>query len=457
MTKKADAEKPAPKKASDAKAKSKARARKAAGQNGEIPFELLISETVVFSPRLKLGWRVPQTIADEIRQYDAAEKAFILLLIIDQETGESVRLSQPLLGQVMIIDYSFDHPGKYAILGTIAYKAGRCSCDLIEHWKGSSFRDYFVIETSDEAGRSWNIDFEALRREGCCTTIVGRAAIDLEISPKFFSKEPPKWLRKWVDGEYPSPSRNDCEFRRRALIWAFSIKPIWLVIWAIGFAACTVFWSFVFAVYMTVGAILGCRGLKWRVVRHPWTTEFKGFGTSWFTKKADGTAQPWLLRLLCPPVLLGLCALSRGVWKLAKPFAVSASQKWDVPLQSSMLYILGGSAAACLLIGGLLWIVKKTAPSVSQCLDKIENAAERWERGREIRQGKKVDERLQTIEQRKEAKEQLARAKRDIALGQLVTRPDLVKIELVPRERLSWYVRWLNIKAVVCRPFARYK
>ncbi len=470
-TKKANAKKPAAKKASAAKGKPRIRVKKAVGQkvtarkesaptklnpsSSEIPFELLVSERVATSPRLKLGWRVPQAIADGIREIGATEKSFVLLLVIDQETGKAVRLIQPILEQIAILDYNFDHPGKYTILGTIICNTGGCEqCDdFIKRWEGWSYSDPYAIKPSDEAGGGWDINFKDIRQGACHGKVVGRAAINLEISREFFSKEPPAWLREWVDEGYPLPSRNDCEFRRRALIWAFSTKLIWLVVWSFIYVIATAFWSTVFAGYMMVGLLFGCRGLKWRAVRHPWTTEFKGYGPSVFTTKADGKPRTWILRLFCPPIMLGIIAIGDITWKLIKLIPA----EWIPTILYVGSYVLIGTAVA-VLIGWIgLVIIRKTAPAVSKRLEDIGQSINECQKARIMDQRQKQLKRRQTQERKQEEAAQLAQAKRYMALGQLVTRPNLVKIELVPREYLSWYVRWLNFKTTVCRPFATHK
>jgi hypothetical protein len=233
-----------------------------------------------------------------------------------------------------------------------------------------------------------------------------------------FAKEPPAWLQSWVSFFDDSEAKDQCHFRRRAIL-ALTLGPL-------GF-------------FLTMGVIrplwvltlllFGRRDVNYKPLVHPFSADTEDIaitlGPSRWWKKESGRSRSVFFRFINPPTLVGALAISWLFWKMG-----------EVPFLAMLILLMG-----FLLFGGLGTLA---ILGLKRWYRSLEDAALRMEFGRHQREER---EKLSEGERRRRAEffelETLAcNGLREARLAAL------------PREKRTVYLRFQELKARVCRPYA---
>ncbi|MEK7168074.1 MAG: hypothetical protein AAB791_03685, partial [Patescibacteria group bacterium] len=233
----------------------------------------------------------------------------------------------------------------------------------------------------------------------------------------------PNWLLEWVDSGYGWPSRNDCEFRKRALLWAFSIKPAWIIIQLLLAVLVVSGTIAVLAIYLPLACLAGRRKIAWRSMLHPQKTVIDAMNEtivlsdkSVFTTKQDGSPRSPVSLLLCPALWLLILVVS-----LIGQYALRLSEILVGFTPLFLTFALCISAATLIITPLARWL----------------GGYGDWSDDYKTRK--------QLVKETRELRELLG----------LTISPEFVSVDLVPREQRTLGLWFLSRKTNICRPFAR--
>lgn len=257
----------------------------------------------------------------------------------------------------------------------------------------------------------------------------------ISVPKEYFAKEPPEWLKSWTNLWFDYPPVDQCAFRRR-LILALTIQPpvyaVWLVLRTILFT----FW-------VVCLAIFGMRRIKYSVIIHPFTTEFtdihRNLGKSWFTAGSKGEDKEYRV--------------------------------WFHPLMLLFYY-----AIITLLIRHFGWIRAILTNRIVQIVAAIivlivltivfYGRTVRWlgERKRAVRREKyrREDEEERARRawlSKPDVQEQLRRERErklneSFSLIGCATAPATASLSTLPPANRTFYLRYMDLKMRLCKPFA---
>jgi len=365
----------------------------------EFALELNVKSRAPQAPTVEVGWcLLPGTV--EYLHKQGVIDPYILLIAIDERGQEMRELHQVRKGMTF---WTFTRPGKVTLHAMIVFSSigeGRPLQFLTRHGNGYDV----TIFLHDQELRNLN-------RDG----IFGHSEVELVLDEKCFAKEPPAWLKRWVNLAHRGRAEDECHFRKRA-IFAFTIQP-----WAA-------------LVYYTVKVItMVCLGLWHVVVLGNTKVNFLAIwpiiGVEWTATAPYNKTSFWL---------------HPWRWQIS-PIALVAYAFIATVLSG----VTGSSPAADLprLIG-----IGIVCGYVLILLVYCSVAYEAWQ----IKNPKYADagKRLREAEARRA--EQARRMQEE--LDYLVCRggiPRAVSVSSLPRERRTLDLRFAALKAKLCRQFAR--
>ncbi|MDO8510364.1 MAG: hypothetical protein Q7S15_01945 [bacterium] len=246
-----------------------------------------------------------------------------------------------------------------------------------------------------------------------------RAELDVNVEKEFFAQEP--WDMRYVNYFFGDKARDQCEYRRRRIV-AYSFAPVLL-----GFVF-TLFWIFK-AIYVLFFLILGVR-LHWDAVFDQDShlsdiydfedATFEEFARDNFFLTNKGGEPRTRFLLLLHPIVIGVIAVIDIIAYHFEP----------------MRYVAFVLVVALIIVAvlSLVWnhFIKRAAGSIK---------------------GKVLDQKMRNIETREER--QLARYDQIFTGVVCEGFPLTARLADLPRAKRTVRLRLADIKAKVCRPFAR--
>lgn len=248
---------------------------------------------------------------------------------------------------------------------------------------------------------------------------MGVDAVNIEVPNEMFAPVPPRWMN-WLGNLYkwPRPARDQCSLRRRALITVFSL-PLAAVAAVVMGAILAIVYLFAKLFMLLATAVLllfGMRGINYEVLwRYDewvpadlWESLMPSF---WWFKAVDKDSwrtkykrrNPAFL-VINPPMLL---AVFMTTWNFTP----------TDPKRAALIAIVG-----VLVVGSSIALLS-------------------------LRAKKKVETPAMSVEGRSKLQRQLA----------LVTAGEAsrtARVSELPREQRTFELRYLALKAAVCKPFA---
>ena len=272
-----------------------------------VGLQLLIQNPGSADPVLPIGWCMQPKTLETIERHKIQNPH--LLIVVARKTpcwrypkgkgsdGVTVydyeEVRRVLVPLAQGLEYvPVNKAGAYKVFATIVGD-DRSVDDLRSYWMGGGRRNILTI----------NGDFTP---PGAC---LREAAIDVEVGAEFFAHEPPEWERMWVDLWHLTPSKDECQFRRRKFFFAYTLQPFVMAVVGL-----------LIAVARLLGAALlllgGYRDITWRGIPHPFkrgfyydvTCKVKSPANSiFFTNRADDKFR-WYLVPACPylPIVITL-------------------------------------------------------------------------------------------------------------------------------------------------------
>jgi hypothetical protein len=344
-----------------------------------------------------------------------------ILLVIAYDNRSEDRYLAPL---EQVIEYlSFKRPGHHHVFGAIVWNS-EGDVKQIErfYWKKVNSRTYDNdVLTYERNG---------LREDGDRTEA---AEFEVTIPKEHFPKEPPAWLKRIVQWGYSYPAVDECEFRKRLSITP--VKLFFAAIWA-------VITTFIRALLALIfGGVITLRGVDYKAIVRPWLYDIKEVlddmeSRSWAFHKENGDFCGWKSIVIFPPFYLVLY-LVLLLTKHILHRSYLGAMLWYMRLLLHSVWWIGGIAVAT----GIVFLVVNAHRRGAQ-------GDGRWEKERQRQLARDRAKRLAAQEREAEL----------VRLSELLsckTTPVVPALSAVPRAQRTFYLRYHNLKAKVCRPFAR--
>lgn len=419
--------------------------------------QLFFEKTDLSDSVAPVRWCIDTDMAREVKakREQGHETFAILFEILNEKTGRESRFVASL--EEMMTFISFAGPDKNLVRAIVVYSAKDIR-EIKAYFLDKHSRGRYRYGGIFEGGLTLDEEIVAIRVRNCYCKMIpesGIAEADITVPKELFAKKPPKWLWNFANRYFTEKPFEQCDFRRKAL-YAIPIGLIFMPIEII----ITMSLKISIALFYT---LLGLRGINYRAVINPLNTvindvtfQVKAYD-SYFWTKAGPEELTWsyhnrnetqlrhlALWPLTPifPVLLTalLWIASLGT---APPIAWPMFLIYGIgtPVAFSAL-ILAFHGLAILVSTGFRMIASETQPSFgSKLLDK-------WAKMRQEKQERKALKAEKLDEQKAERLQE--DLKRVICIGV----PLVPKLEALPKEAKTIRLRFLDLKARVCRPYA---
>ncbi len=402
---------------------------------------LFVSETEVQDAVIPIRWCLGRSEFKELEEREAKDAQ--LLLVVMHEGSEVDRYLVPL--SQMLAYIQFHKPGKNRILATVVWnwegKTNELKKHFLEQYCDGDYRRTVLDDYNKENFRSY-LGYSRLEQQ---------TEITVMVPAELFVKEPPAWEKWWVNlwFEIKKP-RDQCHYRRRRML-AYTVQPPVILLFVI-FA--TIFRVLAAGVLL----FLGKRGVNLKPVIHPfkYRSDYVWSDTkaSIFWRDTEGKRQPWFITLLSPPFYAGVFAVLVGI-KLIFPSLVSelALKWWYYPLVA-LAFTVGTVLIVSISIG-LSFIAYPLARLALKAL-KGSALAERKEKKRMARKQARAGARNRRTEKEEEERRRRQEQLR-VELEQILAcNGDFTpELNALPKDKQTIYLRFQDLKAKVCKPFAR--
>lgn len=377
---------------------------------------LLVNNPGSADPVLPIAWCVaPQTLETIAKQRILNPQLLIIVAEMVQNwrynnEEQTVYSFKEVYRQLVPLKQGLEYvnikrAGKFRIFATIVGGQNKTIQDLEEQFFGYC-RDINIVTRNGE----FIPPKPSLRR----------ASLDVEVGKEFFAHEPAEWEKNWVNKWYSEPAKDQCQFRRRRFV-AYSIQPMVMLVAYLAIAL----------VQLLVGVFLlagGLRKINWKAAYQPWLVGSKAvfdkveFDDSIFFVSPNQKTTRWYLFAACP------------YWSMAiLVFAVVINLHHLSWLWVFWFFV---KAYLCIYVIGTLALY---------CLGKIiESKAALSEEELHAKHKAKLEARAAAL---------LLKNQEEIAYLQCGNMPAVPSVSALPHP--PFRLRYLALKAKVCRPFAR--
>lgn len=370
-------------------------------------------ETAV--PTIPIRWCIGKELVEKLLTDSKNYKPFILFVIRDEQ-GRENRVLVPLSQEMTYL--SFQRPGDNRVVATVVrgWISPSMMSDLQETYLSRS-RGFYCTDVLNSDGDSFLYHINS----------IGFAKMIVNVPKGVFAPEPSAWMEWWVNLLYEDEPRDECWFRKRCL-FAFTIQPALVALLAgLGFfrlLLVALFFSFLgFVKDLDFGRIL--RSLKNDPIFSGWHEAAKVFGETKyaFTPVVSFKGRKTRLLACVPftpiyPALITLFYLNDyvGLYYLGTfPMVIAAGVL--IPVVALGMIDLGRILLAYCFLG-------------------------------------KLDD--EEMEQQRKQKEEEDSRKLIEEVSALVCNGDITpSISSLPLEKRTLYLRFLALKAMICRPYAR--
>jgi len=261
---------------------------------------------------------------------------------------------------------------------------------------------------------------------------------EVVVPKEHFPPEPPKWIQRIVNFGFERPPFDECAFRRR-LLWLIIKLPV------------LAFWFFFTTSVRLVGAgllsICGFREIKYSPIFHPWNMDmndvwyFSDSKNTWFNSDEYGQSRSRFFYLVHPLLYVGLFAfLTYLKHALGLSYGEVILKIWGVLLififAISDFFIKLFSRFGSIVIGFFIGVI--IIKMIRRNLKKRAMEMRAWNSAPEPQKTK--------VEIAKEYDDLY----RLLACGRAPKTPSL---DALPKQKKTLHLKFLNLKAKVCRPY----
>ncbi len=381
---------------------------------------------------IRIRWCIDKDVFEDLKMRKV-ENAHLLLVVVKYGENpwhrkEVLRKLVPLEQEMEFIQ--FKGPGLHKIMTTIVWdidgNADRLKKTFLTSYHRNCYDTNVLTYERDKLAKPNDI---SLRTDG----IDGGGVLEVDVAEGFFAKDPPKWLSEWVNLFFTWKPTDQCDFRKRCIL-AFSIQPILVLIWLIGKELTTI----------GIGLFLllcGIRGVDFSPVRHPFRSEMNEIwnkleGSIFFNKKYPFLAAFTPIFVLT--IFITLLLVTNYVPDL------------DVNIEKTMILSAVAVTFLCLIITifwSIYWGLIISCEKITACVYKLK--------------AKPCKPKWEIEEKRKRARDfqkELALEKEYENLSSVVCTGRQLEPSLaaLPEKKRTIYLRFLDLKAKVCKPFAEH-
>ena len=370
-------------------------------------------------PVLAVRWCLERSEIEYLK-YKYAEDIHILIII--KYEGNLEHYENNLdegdlvpIGQLMAY-LNFRKPGNHTVYAKVIYSSDikKTKRDILIKQSHTQYR-YRLLSID---GHSWwenpIIDYASF------THI--EAEMDVSIPKEHFPAEPPLWLKSIVNYGHEFPAVDPCMFRRR-LIYCLPKLPL--------FGAWAVITTLLRLVIALVATFLGFRGVNWKAVFRPWADSIEdvvngtSLKTNWFVNDKYGEERPIWFTLLNPIIMFIVINVCVGLGKililLIKMMAIK-------PIIAAFVGV------GIVVISTILYFV------ISKIIErKLQMETGEYYRIKRNQEEHRLEDWYNELSQTIGCK----------------TTPIRADVSDLPKRKRSVQLRFLKIKARVCKPYAR--
>lgn len=387
--------------------------------------ELIVNtSSAIQNPTIPARWCLSQEELELLKE-EGAPNIHILLVVL-YENGKEERFLIPWKQVMTYVEFKW--PGKSILLAQVVRTEDEHLLNMQKFYLEKSHRyeyDYDIFEYG-EKGKFRDLEYNDYGR-------MPETRCEVEVSKEFFAKQPPEWLRRWANLWFDYSAIDQCQLRRR-MILALTAQPICVFLWLIGRSICAFGWI----AFLFLG---GLRRIKFSVLAHPWKSALGDIHhdcrrylsgsyswDSWFRFDGKEEKRPWYWLLIHPFLLLPIITIMEIVRRTIgfSDFLKDSAS----PIVAILVFV------AIVFFG--VW-----------CKDE-------WDK----RSNRKYHEKMRRKRDREAAQVnqlELLRQKEFDLVSSVVAcsaTPREVSLETLPPQMRTFRLRYLDLKARLCRPFA---
>lgn len=188
------------------------------GQTPVPRHQLHITSTTIQSASVSVSWTVsPEVLADVKEREAKGQQAWMMLIVFDKSARSEERKIVPLRDCIAYL--SLRTAGEARVFGQVLCGTKR---DIYRTWLSHS-------------GRDWEYNSKSIRlvESGFPDSLVHMGygfvgpdmKLDLQVPKEAFAPSPADWESDWVNYFFITTPRDQCAFRRRR-IFAYSLQPV---------------------------------------------------------------------------------------------------------------------------------------------------------------------------------------------------------------------------------------
>ncbi|KKS80874.1 MAG: hypothetical protein UV57_C0058G0001 [Parcubacteria group bacterium GW2011_GWD2_43_10] len=403
----------------------------------ENQMKLVANSDTAGNPTVALRWcLVPEEIA-YLKDKKIPNPHILLLVVNDRRCVDRQLL--PISDLMTYI--SFNHLGDNTVWATIVW-----------HDEGlRKLREFYISKGKYGYNNGfYNRETDTLED----TDGYGLDSIVINISADFFAPEPAEWEKKWVNLLFETKPKDQCQFRKRRIL-AYTLQPI-LILFEIFIKISS---RLLAALFFTV--IRTRTKVNFVPIIHPFKNDTEDIyyeslrhGRNIYLRNKDNTEREdyAIAGVLFHPITVIVLSAILLMIDLA---GTKIFLGWWSYLVGSL--VVGVSIIVLVLIISVLGEVVKWLAGNIKSWRKKTSKDRRLEKAR--RQKAKYAQEAKAKKLAEEAKERaiqtnLDRLNKEFALISCDSGPLVPKLEALPKEKRTIHLRFLDLKARVCKPFA---
>ena len=388
-------------------------------------------------PVLPIRWCLEAREGYELRE-QKAENIHILFVIAYEGTDLEDRYLVPI-DQVMTY-LPFRRPGRHLVLAKVVWGSENHLGSLV---RKVDFRRYYNdLLDKEHKERTSFIDRYTFRWISDCQCLDGSAEAEVTIQAEYFPREWPAWLKYLAEVGHEYPSFDQCQMRRRL---AFApVKLFFFGLWAV----ITTVTRVSIAAFLTLCAM---REVDYGAILHPFRDDIRDIYAhvhstspgSWLVRNKDGVSRTAWFVLLHPMIYLAAFAALTGC---------------KIYLHTTYLALLTAISSAIQSLALMIWSIlilffmNAWIAILAMALAVVLASFLAGWTVRAIKRRREMEAAPDFLALREQEKLQAY----DDLYKLLACRADplIASISALPRERQTLHLRYLELKAKLCRPFA---
>lgn len=419
-------------------------------------FRLTVATADGVSPNMPVRWCLSRDALTQLRDKQARDPHLLVILARENEGAElghrleeTKRMLIPLdRGMERIV---FPNAGKHRVFAAVVWSMKEVG---VERWHDL----YSLFLGKGMVGYV----HEVVNGESCCLArwydqgafnvfrLNHIAELRVRVDERFFAKEPPAWLSWYVNLWCEGKPCDECDFRNRAL-WAFGIKWLPMLFWCL-------FAGVVRTVWAALLLLMGRRGVDPRPIWHPfaWSIADVHEGVEkerklrdpahyWTLTKGDGKRRGALFFAATTPLLW--CVYAGMAWWMWRRYGdLFMWDAWAVQYVAYMAIAAFGWVAVVVTLDAVFRYFNGVIEEMA--VRNIASASKE----------RLTSEVVEKMRQRAKLERFYAQRLEPLACPDGVVLPGArskVTVDALPPSHQTLHLRFEDLKARVCKPFAQ--